>query len=266
MWAMVKSFEEYINEKFEKEIVSAEDCPECLLKIVNYINQRTFKSNKHNDGRVGSIKDEDDCISLLKESDDFIVSNEVIDNMEKDKTYIFVPKIREWYDLEVVYNNKHYYINIKSSNMKTYDNVGGVSAILFGLFGKRESLSSKKKSEQYSKLFYEYNKYESGGSKDLNNIDYYFLVINKQKLDGCFLTSLNHITKDSIRPNGSNLPFQCNWSKNSHKKILTKSQICNIIIDTVWESLVKSIDIFEQEPIKIFMKNHNKINNIPKLF
>lgn len=59
----------------------------------------------------------------MKQSDDFIVLDEN-DKIVKDKICIIVPKIREWYDIEVLYNNRHYYINIKSSTLKTYDNVG----------------------------------------------------------------------------------------------------------------------------------------------
>ena len=234
------------------------------MKIVKYINSKTFIHNIHIDGRVGSIKDEEDCINLLKQSDDFIVLDEN-DKIVKDKICIIVPKIREWYDIEVLYNNRHYYINIKSSTLKTYDNVGCVAVLMFGLFGKRKILSNKTKSEQYAELFFEYNKHDKNGYDDVSNIDYYFLVINKNKSNGCFITSLNHMNKKSIQSNGSNLPFQCNWGRNSSKILLDKSKICDMIIRTVFESLVKSIDIFEQEPIKIYMSNHNINRNIPNI-
>ena len=63
---MVKNFEEFVNEsKLIGEVESSKETPDCLLKIVNFINLKTLKTNISKDGRVSSIKDEDDCINLL---------------------------------------------------------------------------------------------------------------------------------------------------------------------------------------------------------
>ena len=136
---MVKNFEEFVNEsKFIGEVESSKETPECLLKIVDFINSKTLKTNISKDGRVSSIKDEDDCINLLRTSDDWDVIDEKYES--GDKMTIVVPDSREWYDIEVVDNGKHYYVNIKSSTFKSYDNVGSPSFILYGLFGKMKSI------------------------------------------------------------------------------------------------------------------------------
>ena len=256
---MVKKFNEFIEESYD-ETISAEDTPECLLKIVEFINSINLNLNNTSDGRVGSIHDEDDVINCLKESEEFIVSEKEMDSYDNDKIYIVKPRIREWFDIEVIYNNNHYYVNIKSSNLTTFDNIGSVSSLMFGLFGIKKSMKNLSKADMYSELFKEYNKHEENGYDDIKNSDYYFLVINKRQTSKCFITSLNRINKNSIRPNGSNLPFQCKWIRNSKKILLDKHHICDIIIETVFNSLIKTIEIFEKEPIKKYMNKHNKLN------
>lgn len=75
---------------------------------------------------------------MLRTSDDWDVIDEKYES--GDKMTIVVPKSREWYDIEIVDNGKHYYVNIKSSTFKSYDNVGSPSFILYGLFGKMKSI------------------------------------------------------------------------------------------------------------------------------
>ena len=259
---MVKNFEEFVNErKFIGEVESSKETPECLLKIVDFINSKTLKTNISKDGRVSSIKDEDDCINLLRTSDDWDVIDEKYES--GDKMIIVVPKSREWYDIEIIDNGKHYYVNIKSSTFKSYDNVGSPSFILYGLFGKMKSIKDMATAEKYAELYLEYNKHEESGYDDVKDLDYYFLIINKNNNRKCFVTSLNHITKDSIKPNGSNTPFQCNWLKNTSKIVLKKSEIADIIMDVTFHSLVKSVDIFETEPMKKYIEKHKKKVSVP---
>lgn len=259
---MVKNFKELVNEsKLIGEVESSKETPECLLKIVDFINSKTLKTNISKDGRVSSIKDEDDCINLLRTSDDWDVIDEKYES--GDKMTIVVPDSREWYDIEVVDNGKHYYVNIKSSTFKSYDNVGSPSFILYGLFGKMKSIKDMTTAEKYAELYLEYNRHEESGYDDVKDFDYYFLIINKNNNRKCFVTSLNHITKDSIKPNGSNPPFQCNWVKNSSKIVLKKSEIADIIMDVTFHSLVKSVDIFETEPMKKYIEKHKKRVSVP---
>ena len=45
---MVKNFDEFINERniIKRDLISAEDSPECLLKIADYLNSYKFPSTK----------------------------------------------------------------------------------------------------------------------------------------------------------------------------------------------------------------------------
>lgn len=261
---MVKNFDEFINERniIKRDLISAEDSPECLLKIADYLNSYKLNVNKeHADGRVGSIKDEDSCIEALGKSDEFITVKEGDFDVAEfdDKIYIVEPKIRNWYDILVVYNKKNYYINIKSSSLKSPDNVSSINGIMFGLFGK--TLKESNKDKRYAELFHEYNTYSDGVFSEIEDIDYYFLIVDKNN-GNCFITSLCHMNKDSIKSNGSNLPFQCDWSKNSVKKN-SKESVCNWIMEAIFNSLIKTVAIFNTEPLKIYIDKHKKKVSIP---
>ena len=53
---MVKNFEEFVNEnRFIDEVESSKETPDCLLKIVDFINLKTLKTNISKDGRVSSL-------------------------------------------------------------------------------------------------------------------------------------------------------------------------------------------------------------------
>ena len=82
---------------------------------------------------------------------------------------------------------------------------------MFGLFGKKTK--TKNKDKKYAELFHEYNIRTDIGFDDIEDIDYYFLVVDKNNKGNCFITSLSHMNKKSIKSNGSNPPFQCDWSK-----------------------------------------------------
>lgn len=220
---MVKSFNEFIYES-NNACKNPEIIPGCLLEIIEYLNSKNFKPTRKSDGRVGSISDEELCIEILKESDRFKVvkDSEYEDRMSvshNDKILIFDGKDRDWYDIRVKdTDGKIYYINIKSSSLSRPDNVGSLTSIFYGMFGKTKFENKKDLSKQYGELFAEYNKhFKSDDFDKFESIDYYYLIINKNDTKHSFFTSINHFTKDSIQPNGSNLPFQCNWIKNTTK-------------------------------------------------
>lgn len=70
------------------------------------------------------------------------------------------------------------------------------------------------------------------------------------------------MNKKSIQSNGSNPPFQCKWNLNS-KERLSKEEICNLIMEAIFNSLVKTIAIFNTEPLKIYIDRHKKKVSIP---
>ncbi len=231
--------------------------PECLLKIVGYLNSYKINvSRGHNDGRVCSIEDEGRCIDALRQCDEFIVKNcdDFCEFECDDSIYIIVPKERDLYDIKVVHNKKEYYINIKSSTLKSQDNVGCVNSIMFGLFGKTTGTTDK--AEMYDILFGEYDRrLRSDDFSDIEDIDYYFLVINKKNCN-CFITSLCHMNEASIRPNGSNLPFQCNWGKNSIER-KSKREVCELIMNKIGISIKKSMAIGEKKNVKSYLEKLN---------
>lgn len=239
-------------------IKSAKDSPDCLLKIVDYLNSYKLKvCEEHEDGRIGSVKDENSCIEALKKCNEFnVVSESVFDETNCDnKITIVVPKAREWFDIRVVYDNKSYYVNIKSSTLKSKDNVGCVDEIMFGLFGQRKYI--KDKTKKYSILFEEYNKYKEIGFSDIEDYNYYFLIINKNNIDGCFITSLCHMNEKSISPNGSNPPFQCKWDNNSMERS-SKEYICDLIMNVICQSLEKPAEILYTDALVTFRNTYKK--------
>ncbi len=88
--------------------------------------------------------------------------------------------------------------------------------------------------------------------------DYYFLVINKNNTKDCFYTSLKRIKV--LVPNGNNLPFQCDWSKNrefsDRSEIEAMKYILNIYIQS-WDKKVKDYP-FE---LKEMLVNNKFLNN-----
>ena len=64
------------------------------------------------------------------------------------------------------------------------------------------------------------------------------------------------MNEKSIRPNGSNLPFQCKWNLNSPEKY-NKEEVCDLIISTIFNSLKKSADIFQEDGLVEYMKSKN---------
>ena len=70
------------------------------------------------------------------------------------------------------------------------------------------------------------------------------------------------MNKKSIKSNGSNPPFQCDWSKNSNKKN-NKKDICDLVIEAIFNSLIKTVEIFNTEPLKIYIDRHKKKVSIP---
>lgn len=268
---VIKKFDQYIKESRNNSYLSGEDIPECLIEILDFIKKQNIKTTKSKDGRVGSIKDEDDCLDLLKGCEIFDVRNETEYEdrkpINKEKISILIPKAREWYDILVLdKNGNKYYVNIKSSSLKTPDNIGSLSSILYGMFGIK--LKETKKTKQYSELFYHYNKHKDRDDFDnFKNIDYYYLIINKNITNESFFTSLNHFTKESLKSNGSNLPFQCNWSYNSIK-VGNKKKVCDIIMSTIYNSLLKTIEIFNEKPIRDYIDKYRPYekNIVNKLF
>lgn len=183
---MVKTFDEFINES-NNLCKSPENTPDCLLEIVEFLNGINFKTSGRKDGRVASISDEEECIDMLRKSEKFEVVKEsgfrerTSVSRKSDKILILVPSIRCWYDIKVMdIDGNIYYVNIKSSKAsQAADDVGSLTSILYGMFGKTR-FDKRDKPKQYNELFAEYNRHFKLDDFDkFENIDYYYLVIKK---------------------------------------------------------------------------------------
>lgn len=56
--------------------------------------------------------------------------------------------------------------------------------------------------------------------------------------------------------------FSAIGQKNSNKKN-NKKDICDLVIDVIFNSLIKTVEIFNTEPLKIYIDRHKKKASIP---
>jgi len=75
-----------------------------------------------------------------------------------------------------------------------------------------------------------------------NDKDYYFLVINKNDTSDIFVNGLK--TLRILQPNGSNLPFQCEWDINKKPKERTYDEAKAFIIKNLFLSIRQRADIY----------------------
>ncbi|MBQ2672464.1 restriction endonuclease [Candidatus Saccharibacteria bacterium] len=159
-----------------------------LDEMVNYLSlESLILVASSNDGRVNSIANEDQIINLLR---------------KKYPKEIDVPNIRSWYDFGFRKNNQEIYVNVKVSylNNGAADNLSSKIGMGYALTGIKDMPIDW---DSFNEMLAENLRY---------GYDYYFLIVNKNDTSDIFWTSLKRIKE--LRPNGSNLPFQCDWGKN----------------------------------------------------
>ena len=144
------------------------------------------------DGRVNSKLNEGFVLSCIKE----ICDEEEID-------FEFTAD-RDFCDFKI-YGAP---VNLKMSGLNTGDNVASSEALLYTIIGERTNgrwggrIKALKEYVNHENLFWE----------QIEPKDYYFLVVNKNDTTDIFWTSMRSLAV--LRPNGNNLPFQCEWGKN----------------------------------------------------
>lgn len=190
---------------------------EAIKNIIETGENSIEASNKFNDGRINSIKDE-------KEIADYVKS------LFGNKCVIAPPRF--WYDISLTIDGKFYPINIKSVTGASQDNISSKEGLFYtvtGLDPKKENI----------------NKFSVFEEKMLNNInydsdaDYYFIIFFKTSKQ-IFFSSLKRVYH--LVPNGNNLPFQCKWNDNKeYSKRNNKEQI-DFLIQTYFESVMKKIN------------------------
>lgn len=159
-----------------------------LDEAVSILRQRPISLlNESDDGRVNSISNEDQIINLLK----YHMGNKI----EK-------PSIRQWYDIKLVDGYEELYVNVKVSDLSNNaaDNLSSKLGMGYALTGM-------------TKMPISWDEFNNMLADNLRTgYDYYFLVVDKSCQGNVFWTSLKRI--NILQPNGSNLPFQCNWARN----------------------------------------------------
>ena len=188
-----------------------------LRDAVKFLNETNIAlCEDHEDGRYNSTIDEDTIITLLEEK----YGEE---NIER-------PPARWWWDVKIF----GYFCNIKSSTFKTADNFTSKQAILWALTDLTEDEIVKVRDWQtFQYLVREHGKTE-------NNRDYYCIPLNKTTNE-VHLTSLKTLSK--LTPNGNNLLFQINWSKNINSVMRTHLEAYDFLIRTYKQSVEKKVGV-----------------------
>lgn len=158
-----------------------------LDDLVTFLQNQNFNFSKFtNDGRINSAVNESEIINLIKKQ--FNISQ---------------GKKREWFDFSYDYDGVFYPVNLKITELST-DNLNCKLGIYYALAGKIPDFDNQ----------VAWDMFLSNLRKNIceNNVDYYFLIINKNCLKDIFWTSLKQMNK--LVPNGNNLPFQANWEIN----------------------------------------------------
>ena len=107
-----------IQKCFRGYIIRLKQLPLIMYKIKKYLKSQTFQfSTQNEDGRINSCIDENEVIKLL---------------IKKFNKKIKKPKIRMWYDiLAFDYIYGWIPINIKTTTMKTSDNIGNLAMCVY---------------------------------------------------------------------------------------------------------------------------------------
>jgi hypothetical protein len=200
--------------------------PQILIDIQSFVSKQSLELYMgHSDGRANSLTDEDIIIkSLVEEFGDIIV----------------VPPPRYWYDFAVSIDNKFYPVNVKTTTMKTPDNVSAKLPLLWSFTDlDSETIENGKGISKNKNAI----KYLIDNKGNLNR-DYYFLVVNKTDTSDVIINGLKGLSV--LSPNPSNPPFQVRWDKNRiyNKKSFDKSY--SLVMGTWKSAIQKKFVQFEQ--------------------
>ena len=200
--------------KYDEIIMTKE-----LRDAVKFLNETNIAlCEDHEDGRYNSTIDEDTIIDLLEEK----YGEE---NIER-------PPARWWWDVKVF----GLPVNIKSSAFKTADNFSSKQAILWALTDLTEDeVEEVRDWQMFQNLLGERGKYE-------NTRDYYCIVLNKTTNE-VHLASLK--TLSVLTPNGNNLLFQINWSRNTNSVCRTHSEAYDFLVGAYKKSVEKKVSVHE---------------------
>jgi len=200
--------------------------PLIMYKIQKYLKTTKFAcSTENDDGRVNSCMDEPKIIKLLIDKFGNRIklpetntvsktSTSSISLRSKKKSEPLKKKIiRMWYDI-LAYDYTYGWIpiNIKTSTMKTSDNLGNLTTSVYSYTDEPLDLYSSKTYENGKMSIILFDKLKAKKYNKSNKKDYYFLVFNKTIPGDVVVNSMKGLS--ILTPNINNLPFQICWSKN----------------------------------------------------
>lgn len=214
--------------------------------IVNSLKKDTVTlSHIVEDGRINSVKNEDEVIDKIKSS------KKISLYLQANSLKIGTPKSREWFDFTIESedtsaNNYFCPVNIKVSKLGTADNLNCKLGIFYALTGCIPSSVSLNNGVGWEKFFKSTDKHMAK-NKDK---DYCFLVVNKNDITDVFWNSLKRLNK--IVPNGNNPPFQCKWSDNKTKTERTYIEARKFILSCLEQT------VYQREQIGISFRKYLK--------
>jgi hypothetical protein len=210
------------------------------LDVVKHITSPEIKKLKLLDGKLsGRVS------SAIKESD---VADIIVGSKSELKKYgievIITPGNHTIDDFTLIFKDREIITNIKLSTFEGSDNSCGKISIQYMLTDEK-STSSKNLAQKLLNSDYFYG----------NN--YYFFVVSKKTNEIILnsLQTLNHMT-----PNGSNPPFQINWSKN---------KVANLDLLKDWSGCFNVLDAWEEscdKQIAVLMATKNACRYVKDSF
>lgn len=189
--------------------------PERLLEIAEWLGRRKVRLLKGNENRrIDSVKAHTEILQLLLQQRNLGVIP-------------FPSESPPWYSFQVPTADGTCYVKLKVSSFSRADNLncrGGIYYALTGVGPVNTETSS------WDKYFYMLSRNLDADRRE----DFYFLVMNCLETNDVFCNSLKGLSE--IKPNGSNLPFQCNWSDNREPSQRTDRQATEYILGQLEKS------------------------------
>lgn len=185
-------------------------------------------SRKDTDGRVNSSMNEKEIRTSLKTA---AVNNDKFTS--EHGLVITEPNDRDWVDFTVEGPETFVPVNIKVTNMGgAADNLSCKLGMFYALTGIRPDFHNGISWGSYTARMAKALAETRGDT----TADYYFLVVNKINRGDVFWTSLKRI--GTLTPNGNNLPFQCDWSRNRERVARDSLEAVRYVLGAFYQSVL----------------------------
>lgn len=155
----------------------------------------------------------------------------ILDKLAEQRQFAISPSANPsdgWYSFEIACSEGALLqVKIKVSSFSRADNLNCKLGIYHALTGQRPEFTDKIGWDRYFQLL------KHNLDRDCDE-DFYFLVVNRNDTSDVFCNSLKGIT--TLRSNGSNLPFQCNWNDNRKPNQRSNPEATQYILGALRES------------------------------